>query len=343
MDRLERLLDLVHVLSTSPEPVSLAELREVFADYGEGSDEAVRRKFERDKAELASIGIVLRYVANDEDLEPGYVVDQEASYLPEIRLSAEDRALLARAGRAALAGEGFPYPRALRLALGKLGVHAGSRDGGTAPPEDASAGVILRHPAAEIGAQEGTLLSTLLDAIARRKRLAIEYVARDGSISEREVDGYGVFARDGGWHLVGHDHARGAVRVLRLSGIRRATANTKRPAERDYVVPEGIDPRSYARPMAHRLAVHDEIEARIWVHPDLAFVHEPSWGRPDDQSVFTIRTTNVEALVDHVLRLGDRAELLAPPDARAAVVRALDALLAAHGADLAESAEEAPR
>ena len=61
MERLERLLDLVHVLQSAREPVPLSTLKEVFRDYGEGSGDAVRRKFERDKAELARIGLVLRY------------------------------------------------------------------------------------------------------------------------------------------------------------------------------------------------------------------------------------------------------------------------------------------
>ncbi len=324
MDRLERLLDLVHVLSTSPAPVSLAELRESFPDYAEGSDEAIRRKFERDKAELASIGIVLRYVSSDEDFDPGYLVDADASYLPAIELSAADRALLARAGRAALSAEGFPYPRALRLALGKLGVAPSRLDEG--------AGVILRHPAADSGAKEGPLLSTVLDAIARRKRIAIEYEARDGARTEREVEGYGVFAREGEWHLVGHDRLRGAMRVFRLAGVKRATPNAKRTGEPDYAIPEGVDARSYARTLPHRFEVHEEIEARMWVDPEIAFMFEPAWGEPDDRSVFTIRTTNVEALVDRALFLGERAELLAPESARESVVRALEALLAAHEA-----------
>ena len=40
MDRLERLLDLVHVLHTSRRPVSLAHLKDRFDDYSDGSDDA---------------------------------------------------------------------------------------------------------------------------------------------------------------------------------------------------------------------------------------------------------------------------------------------------------------
>ena len=62
MNRLERLLDLVHVLQTARAPVSLEALRELFPDYADGNADATRRKFERDKAELARIG---RYYATE--------------------------------------------------------------------------------------------------------------------------------------------------------------------------------------------------------------------------------------------------------------------------------------
>ena len=84
MNRLERLLDLVHVLQTARAPVSLDALRELFPDYADGSPDATRRKFERDKAELAGIGLVLRFVSEEQAEhggQDGYWLDADASYL----------------------------------------------------------------------------------------------------------------------------------------------------------------------------------------------------------------------------------------------------------------------
>jgi proteasome accessory factor B len=319
MDRLERLLDLVHMLQTSSGPVSLASLRDSFADYTDGNDEAVRRKFERDKADLARIGLVLRYVS-DED-EAGYVLDADASYLSEVTLSEADRALLAGAGRAALANAAFPYARALRLALAKIGI--GEPDG--------LRGVLLRFPSAELG-DGGPLVGTLIDALTRRKRLAIVHQKPGGARSEREVDAYGVFCRERAFYLVGYDHLREAVRLFRASRIERAIPNPKRPAEPDYAIPEGFDLRSFGRMPAHRFEVHDELVARVWVDPAVAFMMERTWGAPDERSVFTVRTTHLEAVVEQALHLGPRAEILEPATARASVAAALRALLEAHGA-----------
>jgi predicted DNA-binding transcriptional regulator YafY len=123
MNRLERLLDLVHVLQTARAPVSLDALRELFPDYADGSPDATRRKFERDKAELAGIGLVLRFVSEEHAEhggQEGYWLDADASYLPPIDLGPRDRALLTAAARAALGSEAFPHRAALRLALAKL-------------------------------------------------------------------------------------------------------------------------------------------------------------------------------------------------------------------------------
>jgi proteasome accessory factor B len=319
MDRLERLLDLVHVLQTAPGPVSLAALRDSFSDYAEGNDEAIRRKFERDKAELARIGIVLRYVTDDD--EAGYLLDAEASYLPSVKLSDADLALLAGAGRAALTNRAFPYPRALRLALAKVGV--GEPRG--------LPGVLARFPSSELG-DGSPLVTTLVDALTRRKRLTITHRRPDGARSERTVDAYGVFCREGAFYLVGRDHERDDVRLFRASRIERATPNPKRPGEPDYELPEGFDLRRFARLPRHRFEVHDEVIARIWVDPVVAFMMEPTWGAPDERSIFTVPTTHVEAIVDRALVLGARAELLEPESARATVAAALRAVLEAHGA-----------
>ena len=55
------------------------------------------------------------------------------------------------------------------------------------------------------------------------------------------------------------------------------------------------------------------------------------WGEPGADGVFELTTTNLPHLVQQVLSLGPRAELLSPKVARAALVAQLEAVLAAHG------------
>jgi predicted DNA-binding transcriptional regulator YafY len=323
MKRLERLLDLVHVLQTARAPVSLDALREVFPDYADGSDDATRRKFERDKAELASSGLVLRYVA-DEDAEHGgqggYWLDADASYLPPIELSGKDRALLASAARAALGSESFPHRAALRLALAKLDADA-EQDAPRAP---------RIMPARVSEEPVSVALEQLSDALARRKRVRLVYQKPEGAPTERDVDPYALFSKSGVWHLCGHDHHRGVTRVFRVSRIASLSVSDKRPGQPDYSVPDGFRAADYSAMDPLRYEVNDPLRCRVRVDPEVAFLMRASWGEPGVDGVFELTTTNLAHLVQQVLELGVRAELLGPPEAREAVARRLCAVLDAH-------------
>jgi proteasome accessory factor B len=320
VDRLERLLDLVHVLQTSRRPVSLADLKDRFDDYSDGSDDAVRRKFERDKAELARIGVVLRY-DGDED-EPGYWVDAEATYLPELSLDETDRALLATAAQAALADPSFPHRSALRLALGKLG----------ADTDDTRGRIQIGYGAAD-GARDGGLVEVLAAALAARKRVAIRYQkAGPGEPSEREVDPYGLFLKRGAWYLVGHDHRSGEVRMFRVARILGATPNDKKPGSPDYAVPDDFDLEVTMRASPLHYLVHEPALAKVRVDPEVAFLVEREWGPADANGIHAFETTYLDYVVDQVLALGARAELLAPADARAVVRHALEQIVKNHEA-----------
>jgi len=322
MDRLERLLDLVHVLQSAREPVPLSHLQQQFPDYAEGSDKAIRRKFERDKFELSQIGLVLRYVASDDDSdrEPGYLLDVEASYLPELSLEEGDRALLATAAQAALADPSFPHRRALRLALAKLG----------ADPQDAEHAVRLSHRSTEAPDDHGRV-EALGAALTARKRVTLRY-RKPGTYeaTERDVDPYGLFLRAGAWYLCGHDHARDEIRVFRLSRIEEAVMNPKKPGSPDFEVPDDFElrPLLAASPLSYR--VHASVTARIRVDPEVAFLVERWWGSPGEDGVFEVETTYLDYLLDQVLSLGSRAEILSPPRAREEMARTLRDILEAH-------------
>lgn len=317
MNRLERLLDLVHVLQTSRRPVSLSELKDRFEDYAEGSDDAVRRKFERDKAELARIGVVLRYDGDEDD--PGYSVDTEATYLPALQMSDAEHGLLATAARAALADPGFPHRAALRLALAKLGARAEG---------EAAVQIGLGVSDAPSGAAAVEILS---GALAARKRVTMGYQKAGGETSTaREVDPYGVFLKRGAWYLVGHDHRSNEVRMFRVSRMRDVAVNPKRPATPDYEVPADFDFEAMMRdsPLSYR--VHPPVRVAVRVDPEVAFLVERDWGAPDDDGVIRFDTTFLDFVLDQVLELGPRAALLEPEEGRRALREVFATITRAH-------------
>lgn len=110
-------------------------------------------------------------------------------------------------------------------------------------------------PHAPAPPQTETVLA-LADAIARERRVEIAYATRDGEVSARQLDPYGLVFHNGRWYLSAHDHGRGALRTLRLDRV-EAVRILRRAARK----PDGFDAvehvsRALARvPWAHEVEV----------------------------------------------------------------------------------------
>jgi proteasome accessory factor B len=325
VQKAQRLLDLAAFLLRAAEPVSWREIQEQFAeDYG-GSGEAAIRKFERDKAELLELGIPVRYVAGDEDLQAGYLIDRDEFYLPDLKLPPEDLALLYLAGSAALASGSFPYSRDLAHAMNKLSFAA------RAPGASEAAALATLHLSGGDGAEAPAgLLEDLSRAVATRKRVRLTYAgAERRARTEREVDPYGLFQKGGAWFVSGWCHLRKALRTFHLGRIEALTVNGAAPRTPDFGPRPGFSLAEVATRETWEFTVHAPLRCRVRLEPPTPAEVRASFGpraRFKDEGAATIvevDATNGEGLVRHVLSLGDRAELLAP---RALRERARDIL-----------------
>jgi len=333
MQKAERLLDLAAFLLRAAEPVSWREIQEQFSDdYGGTSGEAAIRKFERDKAELLELGIPVRYVAGDEDLGSGYLVDKEDFYLPDLKLPPEDLALLYLAGSAALAQEAFPYARDLAHALNKLSFAA--RAPGTS---EVAATAALRLSTGEtVGARDGEAarkLEQLSQAVAAKKRVHLVYAgAERRARTERDVDPYGLYQRGGAWFLAGWCHLRKALRSFHLGRIVSIDVNAAAPRTADFAVQKDFALAEIATREPWEYRVHAPLRCRIRldspVSPETrqSFGVRARWRDDRDGAVVEVEATNSEALVRQVLSFGDQAEFLSPKSVRErarAVLRSL--------------------
>lgn len=329
MDRTERLLDLVALLLDATEPVSFARVRELFPDYAEGSLESNERKFERDKAELAELGIPLRYVAAEEDRPAGYLLDRDAYYLPELGLRASEWAVLYAAGSAALSAGAFPGARDLGHALRKIAFARGQE------PVPQFTDQLLFAPEAQ---RDDPLLrerlDLLWDAVRLRKRVRFPYRGFSQQETEREVDPYGIALRRGVWIVVGHDHLRDAMRTFHVSRMGALTVNPKRPKSPDFEVPAGFSLQKHAQEQAWEHALHAPIEVELAIDPSLAPIALrlfPHARRLEGGERLRVKASFVDGLVRQVLALGTRVEILAPPSVRARAVELLEELNRALG------------
>jgi predicted DNA-binding transcriptional regulator YafY len=308
----ERLLNLVICLLATRRFLTVQQIRAAVPGYEQGSDEAFRRMFERDKEELRELGIPLETgshtAAHDDDL--GYRIARRDYELPEISLEPDEAAAL---GLAARLWQSAPLAGATGTALLKL--RAAGVDAPAAPA------VLEPHLAAPAPA-----FAPCWQAVRDGQVVRFTYRASGRpSPEERTVEPWGVVSWRGRWYLVGFDRGRQGQRAFRLS---RVVGEVDLLGPRGAVVPPpGVDLRGAVARMAA-----DEPRAVATVR----LRHGAGWElRREARSVrddgagwdvVEIGFSDPERLADRVTGFGADAVVLTPAEARAAVVRRLESL-----------------
>jgi proteasome accessory factor B len=79
MRRIERLINLIAALLDTRHPMTAEEIRSRIAGYDQGSHDAFRRAFERDKDSLRHMGIPLELVPTDpfSEVPDGYIIPKD--------------------------------------------------------------------------------------------------------------------------------------------------------------------------------------------------------------------------------------------------------------------------
>jgi proteasome accessory factor B len=319
--RTERLLNLLTLLLNARRPISLRELRthEEFRAYRTNDPKSGERAFERDKAALVELGVPLRWAApeeeGDEDGIGGYMIDRRRYFLPPLDLNPAELALLSIAGAAAAAIEGFPGRATVVRALAKLGFDV----------DEAGVSASLAHAPILIGrdpARVGAHLQVLHDAVARRRRVRITYRAKKGETTERQVDPYGLFYRQGIWYLVGFCHLRQAERTFHLGRCDSVELVSSERHTPEFEVPESFDLSTYVQRRPWELPGDPPCEVVVRVAERLVPAIPEMFGRRvdvehrEDGARVRLSVSNRAALIAAVLPYGAAAEVLEPRDLR---------------------------
>lgn len=313
----ERLLNLVICLLATRRYLSVQQIRAAVPGYvgdGEraGSEEAFRRMFERDKRELRELGVPLETgtdaMAHDD--EPGYRIARSDYELPQIALQPDEAAALGLAARlwqsASLAGAAGSA--LLKLAAAGVDVHSGE---GTLTPR-----VAASEPAFD------ACLAAVRDG--RQVRFGYRTAGRPG-VQQRLVQPWGVVSWHGRWYLVGHDEARAAERVFRLS---RFSGQVRLEGEPGSVSPpENLDLRAV---LARAPAEAATSTARVRVRRETCWAlraEASSITADGEADLLEIGFADPERLADRIAGFGADAVVLAPEPARQAVLRRWRAVL----------------
>lgn len=313
--KLERQLNLVSYLLSARAPVPFSEVRGKVVGYDDdASPDAVEKRFDRDKADLRSIGVNIEYIANDLFGRAGYVIDPQGYFLRQTDLEPEDAMLLAVLQRT-LGIVDDALGRNLKSALAKLTI-----DNPLPEPLRTSVGeqhlLTLGRPNTDPGR---THIADLGEAVGRRRRVTFRYHTVDANrTEERTIHPFGLGLVDGNWHLVGHDEDRGGMRNFRLDRIR---GKVKIIDKKDgaYEVPEDFDINRYVSQEEFDIGEGPEIEVVV------AFDEISTWllqrrrigggklvVQDDGTGLLTFRIRNEEGFHRWVAEFGQRAKIVKP-------------------------------
>lgn len=297
----ERLINLLACLLDARRPVTATEIRNKVAGYGNSSDQAFRRKFERDKDSLRRLGISLELRATDVwEVEWGYVVPDENYRTIDPGFTEEERTALALAVHMVRTG-GWPAGPDALLKLG---------------------GARMVEPGRPIGADlglESDRLGLVFQAVLERRRLHFLYRGRS-----RKIEPYGVYHRSGRWYFAGGDgDDPGITRTYRLD--RASRLRVKGPADA-FERPSGFSAQDILSSLPWERAAEQRF-ARVRLDPEVAWWAESRFpgAKPvetgtDGSLVLEIPYSEPESFIDVVLEMDGAAVILEPPGLRRSLI-----------------------
>jgi proteasome accessory factor B len=316
----ERLLGLVVCLLSTGRYLTAEQIRDAVPGYPE-QDDLFKRMFERDKEDLRELGVPLETGVNHPfDDDPGYRIRQQAYELPELRLEADEAAVLGLAARVWRRAELAGAAAGALLKLRAAGIDADPKTLDEHSPVPQGIEPRLGRPEPAFG--------PLWEAVRDRRPVTFSYRAAGRSDPQRrELEPWGVVNRHGRWYVVGWDRGRSATRVFRLGRI-SGPVKFCGPSGR-VTVPDGVDVRELVRDWdsapAHTALLRVRTGAGVGLRRHAVSV------QADEQEGWDLVTTKFGDLgwfADYAAWFGPDVVVLDPPDLREAVIRRLKGVLA---------------
>lgn len=293
MDKLERLLNLAAALLDADRPLTADDLRDRIGGYPEAKA-SFRRTFERDKDDLRAMGLPISVepVPGTDPPLDGYRMRRSDYSGAEIRLEPDELAALHLATN---------LVRLDGTDTGLIKLGAGSGD-----------------EAAEVGyVPFDDSLAVMIAAAADRKAVTFTY-----NDTERTVEPWRLSFSRGHWYLAGWDRTRNDERLFRVDRIAGSVEPGDAATQEVGAVNDPKDLRGW------ELGDGDAVRARVQIDAVQAAHARHLLGSveelPDGSVVAEMDVRNPEAFRSFVLSFLDHAEVLEPPELRAAMVEWLE-------------------
>lgn len=300
----ERIIKLMLFIREA-QPVSFAAIQDALPqEYGAGvgSDDANRRRFERDKRTLQENGVFLTV-----DQDQRYSLDASKTVAAPVEMTQPQESLLRLLCAALLEDKSYPFKDELRIVLVKLGDELELPD------------MLPQISQGKGGDGEPQGFAKVKKAINARKHLSFAYTNAKGVQTERTIDPVGAFFINRQCYVVGYDKSVEDDRIFnldRMSNIRINSTNPKSPdfEERPFDVTEyfGLPFQFGEEDAIARIRLED---AAAWRAAQLTMglgELEPD----DDSYVWTIRYKDSRALAQWCIENGSGITILEPETAR---------------------------
>ncbi len=175
-------------------------------------------------------------------------------------------------------------------------------------------------------ANEETLLR-LYKSIEQNRQVELRYLsASKGEETERTVDPYHLYNREGNWYLIAHDHLRGDIRTFHLDRIQAMQV-----LQTGFSPPPGFNAEEWIRngfqaehgETVREVAVRFDARQARWIRERQIHETQQIEELEDGGVILRMRTSGLEAVKRWVMQYGAHAEVLAPDELRAAVLEEL--------------------
>lgn len=303
--RVERLLNLLACLLDTDVSLTQEEIVREVVGYP-ASKTAYRRAFERDKETLRAMGVPIRVEAPPfgDPNEPGYRVDPNEYYLPDLGLDQNETTALNVALNAVSLGDAAGHGAIMKLG-GKV----------VAGEETAPLALLPLVPA----------LAPLFEAHRQHREITFSYRGR-----RRTMQPWAIVSHSGRWYAVGHDRDRDAIRTFRADRIEGEATLLE---ESSFEIPTAFDARDYLRDEPWTWGEGERVEVEVLVDADhvvalLDAASDASVVREQSDGVI-VRLPVVDLASFRTLMLGflDHIVVLSPEAARDAIVDWLEEIV----------------
>ena len=309
-EKFERQMNLLAALSDTVQGIRAVDIQQRVPGYNADHD-SFRRTFERDKKDLLSLGVPIEVVTGATADLTAYRVDKAKYELPDPELDSDELAALHLALETVTVGSS---PGDMARAMWRLG---GVVDAATENPVGVPVGELTEIPS-------DSSLVPLFRAVTERRVVSFAYESSAG-ISQRSVEPWHLDFKRGRWNLTAFDIERDDQRNFRLDRIRSAV-ELGDVGSQLHPVPSTptpqADPWEFGDDAPTLTTVRFDSEVADFARESLSSC--AATNHSDGSVSFEVPVTNWPAFRSFVLSFLDHAEVLAPAEARSAMVQWLE-------------------